>query len=138
MKILRLLLIALLPLLPACDDGGTSGSGGALDGTAWRLDGWSASSLHPADFTITASFSDGIVGGTSAVNHYSGPFTAKGGVFFAGPLAVTEMAGPEPAMRAEQIYLNLLGAARKYDLTAENLLLRDAGGNELLRFVPAK
>ena len=47
---------------------------------------------------------------------------------------MTEMAGPEPAMRAEQIYLTLLAQARKYDRTAGRLVLLDANGNELLVF----
>ena len=36
-------------------------------GTSWRLAAWSASSLDPADFTLTAAFADGQISGRSAV-----------------------------------------------------------------------
>ncbi len=133
----RLLLLLLIAGFAGCDDGGSSGGGGALAGTNWRLSGWSASSLDPADFTITATFDDREIGGTSAVNQYGGTYTAKAGSFSTGALSMTEMAGPEPAMRAEQIYLALLAQARTYDRTAGSLVLRDANGNELLVFTPA-
>ena len=67
------------------------------------------SSQDPNDFTITAEFKDGRIGGTSAVNQYGGPYTAgdDGSISF-GDLVSTMMAGPEPDMKAEQIYLELL------------------------------
>jgi hypothetical protein len=37
-----------------------------------RLSEWTLSSLDPADFTITAQFSDGKISGSSGVNTYSG------------------------------------------------------------------
>jgi heat shock protein HslJ len=107
-----------------------------LDGTAWRLEGWSVSSLYPGDFDITAAFKDGQISGKSAVNSYSGPYTAgSSGDFSAGPLTYTEMAGPEPAMRAEGLYFELLDRARSYLVGDGRLTLRDANGNELLVFV---
>ena len=133
----HLLLLLLVAGFAGCDDGGSSGGDGALAGTSWRLSGWSASSLDPADFTINATFDDREIGGTSAVNQYGGTYTAKAGNFSTGALSMTEMAGPEPAMRAEQIYLTLLAQARRYERTAGGLVLRDANGNELLVFTPA-
>ena len=47
------------------------------------------------------------------------------------------MAGPEPAMRAESGYLQLLGQARAYERSDGRLTLYDAGGNELLGFAAA-
>lgn len=121
--------------------GGTAlygcGDQAKLDGTSWTVRSWSASSLDPADFTITASFADGRIGGTSAVNHYGGSYTATAaGGFSVGDLASTEMAGPEPAMRAETIYLRLLRRVREYRLANDQLTLLDGGGQELLVFVP--
>ena len=112
---------------------GDSGSAPSLEGTSWRLTGWSASSLDPADFTITAQFADGKIGGTSAVNTYGGPYEAgEDGSFSVGDLASTMMAGPEPDMRAETIYLELLGAAKSYSAEGETLTLSDGNGNESL------
>lgn len=115
------------------------GGSRALDGTSWRLTRWSEPSLDPAGFTITASFARGTVSGRSAVNSYSGPYTARrSGAFATGALASTEMAGPEPAMRAEAAYFNLLARARAFSRTAASLTLRDATGAELLVFEPAR
>ena len=110
--------------------------GSLLEGTAWRLEGWSVSSLYPGDFEITAAFKDGQISGKAAVNSYSGPYTAGStGDFSVGALSRTEMAGPEPAMRAESIYFELLEQARSYRQSGDQLSLLDANGNELLIFM---
>jgi heat shock protein HslJ len=117
---------------------GTAGCGGSqpsLSGTAWQLTGWSVSSLDPADFTITADFAGDQVGGQSAVNSYSGPYESDtDGSFSTGQLASTQMAGPEPAMRAETLYFELLEQAAQYSVAGQTLTLSDANGNELLIF----
>ena len=117
--------VVLLSAVAGCSRGGDP-----LEGTQWRLSGWTLSSLSPADFTITAAFADGTISGSSGVNTYSGPYeTGSGGSFSAGPLASTEIAGPKPAMRAEGAYLTLLTQARSYELAEGRLTLLDEGGN---------
>jgi heat shock protein HslJ len=97
--------------------------------------GWTVSSLHPESVTITANFAEGRIAGTCGVNSYGGPYQAgAGNSFSTGQLAMTAMAGPEPAMRAESIYLTLLGQARSYKMADDRLTLYDAGGNESLIF----
>ena len=133
-----LALVLAAALLPASGCGLSPGTGSPLDGTAWRLTGWSLSSLDPAAFTITASFANGMIAGTSAINSYGGSYRAgPGSAFSLGELAMTEMAGPEPAMRAETAYLTLLRQARSYRVEAGVLHLYDANGNESLFFGPA-
>jgi len=111
----------------------------ALDGTQWRLTEWTLSSLDARDFDITAAFADGKISGHSGVNSYGGPYTVDARQSFkVGSIASTEMAGPEPAMRAEGAYLLLLGQARSYRVEAGRLTLLDAGGNESLIFEAAK
>ena len=110
----------------------------SLDGTQWRLTGWTVSSIDPAAVTITADFADGQISGNSGVNSYSGPCTVgPGEAFSAGPLAATLMAGEEPAMRAETAYLTLVGQAKSYKVQEGTLTLFDAGGNESLIFASA-
>lgn len=112
----------------------------ALDGTNWRLQGWSADSLDPSDFEITAVFESGRISGTAAVNLYGGSYTAtEDGAFSTAELFQTLMAGPEPAMRAEALYFELLGQAVSYQVVDHVLTLSDANANELLIFaeVPA-
>ena len=105
----------------------------SLDGSAWRLTGWSVGSQDPNDFTITAEFKDGRFGGTAAVNQYGGPYTTgDDGSFSVGELVSTMMAGPEPDMRAEQTYLKLLAGARRFAVDGKTLTLLDANGSESL------
>jgi len=135
---------AALLLLAGCGDdaadGGSDGGGGdigpaALDGTDWSLVRWRETGLDPADFTITASFADGRISGTSAVNTYGGSYTT-GGVndFSVGDLASTMMAGPEPDMEAEAAYVGLLEDAASFHATETTLTLFGSDGAESLIF----
>lgn len=115
------------------------GTAASLDGTSWRLVGWSVSSLDPQAFTITAEFADGRIGGTSAVNTYGGEYTTgSGGSFAVGEIAQTLMAGPEEDMRAEAAYHELLRNAASYRRDATTLTLFDENGNESLTFEAAE
>ena len=117
---------------------GCSAKRNPLDGTEWKLAGWSLNSLDPADFTITAKFTKEDISGSSGVNSYSGPYKlGSSGAFSLGQVAGTLMAGPEPAMRAETAYLTLLGQASSYKVVASQLILYDKGGNESLIFASA-
>jgi heat shock protein HslJ len=114
----------------------TAGCGGdeqQLDGTSWRLEGWSVSSQSPADFEITAIFTSDQVSGAAPVNTYSAGYTvtADGG-FSVGELARTLMAGSEQDMKAEDTYFQLLADAKAYEFDGGQLVLSDANGNELL------
>ena len=114
---------------------GCSANRNPLDGTEWKLVGWSLNSLDPADFTITAKFTKADISGSSGVNSYSGPYKlGNGGAFTVGPTAGTLMAGPDLAMRAEGAYLTLLGQASSYKLVDGKLMLYDKYGNESLIF----
>jgi len=134
----KTLAAVLLVAVPLAALAGCLHDGSPLDGTSWRLTEWTLSSLNPADFTITAQFADGNISGHSAVNTYGGPYKlGRGAAFSVGPLACTEMAGPEPAMRAEAAYLALLDQATSYKIADRKLTLYDKGGNESLIFEAA-
>ena len=112
---------------------GCSNTPNALDGTQWKLTGWTLNSLNPADFTITAKFTNGQIAGSSGVNTYSGAYKlGPGNAFSVEQVASTLMAGPEPAMRAETTYMALLGQAKSYSISGATLTLYDKGGNESL------
>ncbi len=129
------LLLAAAAVAAGCGGGsgtgdGASTSAAALEGTSWRLTGWSVSSKDPNDFTITAEFADGRIGGTSAVNQYGGPYTADDdGAFSVGELVSTMMAGPEPDMDAEQTYIELLAQVEEFALDGDELTLSAGSGN---------
>jgi heat shock protein HslJ len=107
-----------------------------LEHRAWRLAGWSISSLNPNDFSITSTFSDGRVSGKSAVNSYSGPVTvsASSSSIDVGPLMSTRMAGPPDAMRAENAFHTLLSSVTSWHVSGKKLTLKDGSGNEVLLF----
>lgn len=108
-----------------------------LDGTRWKLAAWSASSLDPAGFDVTAEFAGGRIGGRSAVNSYGGDYAAAAdGSFSVGALAMTEMAGSPAAMRAESLYLALLAQAGRWRIAQGQLVLSAAAGQDLLIFDP--
>ena len=135
----RMLATALLFTVALSALAGCSRVDSPLEGTRWRLSEWTLSSLDPTEFKITAQFADGKISGSSAVNTYSGPYrVGPSSAFSAGPLASTEMAGPEPAMRAEQAYLTLLGQVGSYRMADGRLTLYDAGGNESLLYEAQK
>jgi len=114
--------------------GCTSGNS-PLEGTQWRLVGWTLSSLNPADFTITAAFSGGTISGKSAVNTYNGSYAAGPGTAFSvGQLGSTKIGGPEPDMRAESAYMELLSGAKSFKVANGELTLFDHGGNVSLIF----
>jgi heat shock protein HslJ len=128
-----------LLLLAVAGCGASSESGRSLVGTDWRLKAWTLSSLDPNDFTITAAFSSDRISGDSGVNSYGGTYTAgPGDAFSVGALAQTQMAGPEPAMRAEAAYATLLSEAKSYALATSALTLYDKNGNVSLVFESAK
>jgi len=136
---LRLVMLAAAALvaltLAAAVAAGCGESAPTLEGTSWKLTGWSISSQDSNDFTITAEFEDGRIGGTSAVNQYGGPYAAgDDGSFSVGDLASTMMAGSEADMLAETNFITLLSAAKKYEIDGDTLTLFDAGGNESLIF----
>lgn len=111
------------------------GGNSALDGTSWRLEAWSVSATDPTAFTITATFADGQISGTSAVNSYGGPYKAsRTGIFSSGPINSTAMAGPPDAMRAEQTFFALLDQVKRYSRLEDALTLMDANRNPLLIF----
>ncbi|MDP2401505.1 MAG: META domain-containing protein, partial [Actinomycetota bacterium] len=106
-----------------------------LDGTSWRLAGWSISAIDPTEFTITLGFDGETAAGQSAVNSYGGNYSeGRGGKLELGEIASTLMAGPEPAMNAEAAYFELLGRVGSYAMEGSTLTLRDSNGNDLLIF----
>ena len=108
----------------------------ALENTQWKLAAWSANSIDPARFDVTADFTGGQISGRSAVNSYGGAYSASAdGTFSVGALALTEMAGEPDAMQAESLYLGLLAQARRWHIEHNQLIL-SVNAADLLVFGP--
>ena len=127
-----LLALALAAVAAGC--GGSGGSGPSLEGTAWKLTGWSISSQDPNDFTITAQFADGRIGGTSAVNQYGGPYTTgdDGAVLGRRPRQHDDGRSGAGHAGGDGLHDAARRRPRQYEVDGETLTLLDAGGNESL------
>jgi len=107
----------------------------SLRGTKWQLSASSDAALDPTKFAVTADFGETDISGRSAVNRYGGPYAVTSdGSFETGALYSTRMAGPADAMRAESVYFELLGKARRYSVNGANLALSDEGNQTILTF----
>lgn len=90
--------------------------------------------------SLTFDAKSGRIAGSAGVNRWSAPLDTEAldqGVFLSGPPISTMMAGPEPAMHVEQMFLGALPEAFTFDTrqTANGLLIiHDESGKELLRF----
>ena len=114
-------------------------AGRALQG-AWRLQQYARDgSLRDVLSTapVSATFDGATIGGNASVNHYGGPYTVDGESIQIGALAVTRMAGPEPAMAQETAFLADLGRAASFAVDGDILKLFDEAGAELLVFARA-
>lgn len=121
-------------LLAAVAGCGAGGGADPLADSTWKLVAWGDPTVLPAEVEITAQFSEGQIAGNAGVNSYFGAYTVNGEGLTTGELGRTLMAGPEPAMRAEDTYLSLLAEVRSYDLAGDMLMLNDADDNALLQF----
>ncbi len=107
-----------------------------LRGTAWQL-----VSLGGADVmegtTITLRFDDeGQVSGSAGCNSYGGTYGVAEGELSVGMLFSTLMACMEPGvMEQERAYLAALETAERYELTADQLVITYADGEQLV-FAP--
>ncbi|MEX0985387.1 MAG: META domain-containing protein [Actinomycetota bacterium] len=100
----RRLVAAIALVLVAC-----SGSGDQLVGPTWVLDPWSIARLGievPAGTIVDLRFEGTELGGTSACNHYGGPYEAGSGSVRLGDIAVTARACEDASlMGLESAYL---------------------------------
>jgi heat shock protein HslJ len=87
---------------------------------------------------ITATFRDGQVSGSAGCNDYTAGYVLAGSALRVSPAAATQAFCPEPpgVMDQEAAYLQALGRVARYDLTGDDLTLRDAAGAVLLAYVP--
>lgn len=88
-----------------------------LEGTSWVLTALNKN--RPIGGTQpTIQFENGQVSGNAGCNHFGGSYQIKGDTISFSALEMTEMAcmEPEGGMEQELTYLELLGAAQRYEL----------------------
>ena len=79
--------------------------------------------------------SDGVVGGSSGCNRFTGTYSHKDDELTLGPLASTRMACPPEVMEREQQFLTMLGKARYAEADHLKLILKDGNGEVLAELV---
>jgi heat shock protein HslJ len=111
-------------------------TGDPLEGTSWRLVTLGGAGLIPST-QITATFEERQVHG-SACNSYGGSYKVSGDKITLSELYMTEMAcvDPQGIMEQERRYLEMLGMAQTFKLSASQLQIFAAGG-EVLTFLAA-
>jgi heat shock protein HslJ len=103
---------------PAAESPDGPPAAGPLAGTSWRLL-TIGGSAPPADVNVTLELTADQASGRSGCNQYSGSYTVEGAGISFGPLAVTEMACPEPQMGVEAAYMAALAAATTWAIPAD-------------------
>jgi heat shock protein HslJ len=121
--------------LSGCDGAG-SAAGDPLEGTSWVLVAY-RKSRPISGTTITATFEEGRVHGSSGCNSYSGSYRVRGDTIAVSDLAWTEMAclEPEGVMEQETLVMSYLSDAETFRFVDGQLQLFRADG-EALTFEP--
>ena len=78
---------------------------------------------------------DGIVGGSSGCNRFTGTYNQEGNELTLGPLASTRMACPPEVMEREQEFHAMLGNVRYAEASHLKLILKDGNGKGLAELV---
>jgi heat shock protein HslJ len=104
-----------------------------LPGTKWLVTGYNngkqAVTSVEANSTLTLDFgTDGTASGNSGVNTFTGPYKNTETTVSIGPLASTQMAGPENLMTQETAYLAALQNSTTWSVVRGMLEMRDAQG----------
>ena len=83
----------------------------------------------------TLQFKEERAWGTTGVNRWSSPFTLVGTDLCFGQVATTMMAGPEPLMEQEQIFVEILSRVDGYSIAGPMLEVRE--GDEVIALLEA-
>ncbi len=121
-------------LLTACASSGAQ-QGGELTGKVWAVTDLMGKPLV-ADTGISAEFTtDGKVSGSAGCNRYSGTYTVSGNnITFSSPMASTMMMCDQAVMDQESAYLKVLGEAKTYAVSGDQLTLTGGDGTQLAAY----
>ena len=125
--------VAILALLTLALAAAGCARGADLGDTNWRLISLEGTSPIEGS-SITLSFADGRAAGSAGCNRYFGSYEVDGKTLTLGALGSTKMAchDPQGVMNQEQRYLELLGAAERFEVRDGELRISSAEGQELV------
>jgi heat shock protein HslJ len=124
---MRILAMAILTLVPACQADETVRAYGAAD-RVWTL---TEIDKKPFPASATLSFGDeGSIGGRAPCNRYSASMTVPYPWFETGPILSTKMACPD--LKAEYKFFNALEAMTLAEVLNDVLILSTSEGREMV------
>ena len=106
----------------------------ALTYTNWAVTRLYVNQLPLGDTRLTLNFLSSTVQGTTGCNTFRGPYQAVGATITLGPFTTTRAACDDGRNGQEATYLRALQAASTWRREGAELILFDAGGNEVARF----
>ena len=112
-----------------------SAGGTELVGTQWVLDVSALGVGGAGSVSSWISFARGNVNGNDGCNAFSGSYEADGSKLTFGPLAGTKKACGAPADEVAREVTTALARVRAYEIRADTLRMKDAGGETVLSYV---
>jgi heat shock protein HslJ len=109
----------------------------ALANTNWNLIALNTTTTPLPDTQPTLSFFNNEVQGTTGCNTFSGPYQITGNGIAIGPLRTTQINCEDALNQQEAIYLQAVQNATSWQRSGAILVLFDAAGNEVARFILA-
>lgn len=114
-----------------------------LVGTNWTMvmynNGHGGFQGAEASATVTALFAqDGTLSGNGGINQYHATYKSSDTTIAIGPIAATQMAGPEALMTQETAYFAALEKASTYAMEGDIMTLRDSTGAAMVGYRQAK
>jgi len=106
-----------------------------LANTTWQLQTTEVNGVVPAGVSVTAYFgADGSLSGSGGCNSYNSSYIVSDrSITIQLPVAGMMLCG-EPADGVEQTYFGLLPQAATFEISGNQLILRNSGGQEILRY----
>ena len=114
---------------------GASAGGAELAGTQWVLDASALGVSGAGSVNSWISFARGSVNGNDGCNAFSGSYEVDGSKLRFGSLAGTNKACSGPADEVSRAVTTGLARVRAYEIRADALQLKDAGGETVLTYV---
>ena len=115
---------------PSAPAGGTE-----LVGTQWLLDVSALGVGGAGSVNSWIAFARGSVSGNDGCNAFSGSYEVDGSKMRFGPLAGTKKACSSPADEVSRAVTTALARVRPYEIRADTLRMKDAGGEAVLSYV---
>jgi heat shock protein HslJ len=106
-----------------------------LANTTWQLQTTEVNGVVPEGVSVTAYFgADGSLSGSGGCNSYNSSYTVNGqAITIQAPLSTGALCG-DPADGVEQTYYRLLPQAASFEISGGQLIIRNGGGQEILRY----